>query len=136
MFDLIADGVELGHGGFERGGQRIGRGLVGPRHALGRHLSAVQLADDFFPSLRVGGDVLEVRRIQHKLTHLEPGVVTPHAIGRQQGAIRIGLHCRARAGLGREPEQQRIAEGIGCAGNDGLRSLCRRLHHQIGRAHV
>ncbi len=63
--DQSAAGIEVRGGcgierGFEVSNQAVGRGFIGTRQALRRHLAGAHFADYLFPDLGIGGDFGEV----------------------------------------------------------------------------
>ena len=112
----------------ERRGEPRDHALVdvglGPRHALRRHRPGVELAHHPLPNFGVGGDVLEVARVEHHVADLRVLVVTGDAVLREEAFRGVGREAARRYGDGRQP--------AGSGGRCSCRRRCRG--RRLGRA--
>ena len=113
-----ASGIGLDHRqaialGLDSADQRLVRGLLGPRHADGRHFAAAQLAQDLLPSLAIDVEMGEVQGLQVQFCP---------RLGTEMAAVAIDLR-----GLPKCLLVERCPMG-GCGGRSGFfHILARRV---------
>ncbi len=120
--------VELG---LEPRHERARRGGIGSGPARGRHRVRAQLADDFFPHVRAGTDLLDVGLVEHEASCLEFFVVAGDAILIEQRTRRHrdsggGRDRRLRMGRSRS---QRRSHGAGQPNRLEVKMAGSRQHH-------
>ena len=88
------------------------RAVIRPRQSDRRHLPCANLAHDSLPHIRILADLLRDDRVERETARRETGVVTRHAISRDERAMYGGWRRRGRSRLrvdvkrgaaGREP---------------------------------